>query len=1089
MGKYTNEEKPDFQNDYWYSATKKFDDDNHPLLPYSHINYEIKKIKNSIGNQLGAEVIKTKKQVIDCGEDFHLGEKGISNFYSQIEDALKKELMFYDAELKIIERQCLNFIEFKDQKADCLETFFLEKEKSWHRLEDLIDFIDINMNGAYHLLRKLEWELHDLNRDVWQKFLNQNSDPHRPYVRLARAGEVLKFIEVYKLNLELLELNKFQIIGSDLAGDDKNGEAKIFDKYLFEFEQHLETIQDKYEHHRRIWLRGNEATNDIDFEDKAQYEPELKLKSLLIDRWVELLKNVEIPNSAKEIHHKGMNKALEMAKSRRPMAESACYNDRDAWMVIVHTMGFMLIYYGNVTTAYTYAGKIGFPKALKSIVAAATPFASFISTFHYAAWIKKKYTSSYWVSLITLSLGCFAYFIALTVDFPMLLLVGRILFGYGGGRVITKTFVTYIIKPKFKSLWSSYLVCMTALAITGGPGVSSLLEYLGSGSIFGIKYETYNIYSGVLTLILLAFSIFMLATFEDIPASRGGRLHKKKKSKKKNKPTPPQSIANQVQPALFRRTSTLVQLKREADEESSDDHNSNIQSFEYSDVDVIEHSQSEEIKDLEDPQFKGLNIMRKTTVIKQYFPLYFLFCIFTICKMTQEACIVEVPYLLQEYHKWTTQQIGFAIAVYTPFTIALALLPGILAMKGVSNTKMMIVFATMTMLSMFLKVNYSVDQPIGSLMYIMTSGVTLSLTFATEVTMTALFSEWQPYYIKKTFWNAGLLSGLGDTAGKTLGNFSITLFSAFGGTKALPFYMWATFIPIWIVSLVLILVNLNELKIIPRARVCIKPQRLKRMKTCGERALSRKLEKKYKQPSLTNGTTSLHKNMNVSKHRTADTKHSKDLNGSKDYCSKHTPLEVVDSCDEVCGDSDHYEPGPRPRVMSKKPTLHKTSSCKGMGSGKFIDVDEIEKRLIQNSKNSRGMGKNVGGISDSEEDKIPSRSSGDDHLPQLMVRGKIGGGELQAAVNVAEELPMSQRGRRDSEVKDLEAEVRSEDRSDRNLITHKSEQFEEVVIQGAPEALPHGGEAMEAGDEEGEGQGFDELSDSSSEEEDSAKNF
>ena len=840
MGNET-EDKPDFQNDYWYIATKKFDDDNHPLLPYSHINYEIKKIKNSIGNQLGAEVIKSKKQVIHCGEDFHLGEKGISNFYSQIEDALKKELAFYTSEISLIEEQCLNFISLEFEPRD-LEEFFHEKEECWHRLEDLLEFIDINMNGGYHLLRKLEWELHDLNRDVWQKFLNQNSEEHRPYVKLARAGEILKMIEVYKLNMELLELNKYQIISSNLAGDDKNKEAKIFDKYLLEFEEHFETIQMKYEHHRRIWLRGNEATNDIEIEDKTQYEPELKLKAKVIEKWISELKNIEIPNSAKEIHHKGMKKALEMAKNRRPVSESACYNDFDAWMVIIHTMGFMLIYYGNVTTAYTYAGEIGFPKALKSIVAAATPFASFISTFHYAAWIKKRYTSSYWISLITLTLGCFTYFIAMTAEFPMLLLVGRILFGYGGGRVITKTFVTYIIKPKFKSLWSSYLVCMTALAITGGPGVSSLLEYVGKGSFLGLKYETYNIYSGVLTVILLAFSILMLSTFEDIPASRGGRLHKKKK--RRNKPKSilelhnrvsnnqgARNTENQVLPML-KKTSTLMQLKRDIDEESSDDHNSIIQSFEYSDVDVIEHSQSEEIKDLEDPQFKGLNIMRKTTVIKQYFPLYFLFCIFTLCKMTQEACIVEVPYMLQEYHKWTTQEIGFAIAVYTPFTIALALLPGLLAMKGISNTKMMIVFSTMTMLSMFLKVNYAVDEPIPAAMYIFTSGLTLSLTFATEVTMTALFCEWQPYYIKKTFWNAGLLSGLGDTAGKTLGNFSITLFSAFGGKKALPFYMWATLIPIWVIALVLILVNLNELKIIPRARVKIRPSRLKRMGTC-----------------------------------------------------------------------------------------------------------------------------------------------------------------------------------------------------------------------------------------------------------------
>ena len=814
-----------FKKDYWQQATSKFQDEKNHLLPYDFMNLEVKKIKNLIGVQLREEMLKTGKNVFKCDDTFTIGSKGIDNFYSLIERALATELNDYQRECKVIEKQCANFIK-ASKKHGSLQAFFDEKMVCWEALNDLIEFVDVNMNGAYHLLRKLEIQLHYFNRDIWNNFLKRNAMEYKPFVALARAGEILKFIEAYKLNLELLELNKKEFLAGPQAGPDKDKESKIFDKGMLECEDCLEQIQQKYEHHVRIWMRGNSATNSIELEDKTQYKPELQLKAWIVQMWMdEPHHNETIPKSAQEIHHKYSKGSTsgENNPTRAAQRESACYNDFDAWMVIIHTMGFMLIYYGNITTTYDYIKVLGLPGTLSALTSSITPFAAFLSTFHYAKWIKQEYYWSYVVSHITLVLGIFFYYISYTFDSYIPLLIGRFLFGYGGGRVITKSFISYIIKPKFKTLYSSYLVCLTATAITGGSGISALTEYLGEGKFLGTKYAKYNVYSGVLTAVLVLFAALMLITFEDIPASRGGRLHKKKEKNIPNTREDDQVIG------VGR---TLVQQKRDRDDYSSNDHVSNIQSFEYSEVGGLVNSSSDS-NDPETAHMKGLEVIKSTVIVKQYFPIYFLFAIFTLCKMTQEAAITEIPFMLEIYHEWTSQEIGFTIAAFTPFTVVMSLLPGILAMNKFSNKKMMVVFSSLLIISMLLKVNWRYDEPINPWYYIVTTCITLALTFATEVTMTALFYEWQPYYIKKTFWSAGLLSGLGDTAGKTLGNVALTIVKLTVGKEPMPFYLWSFFVPVWLLVLVLVFSNWAELNLIPRARVDIDVNKLKKLNMNG----------------------------------------------------------------------------------------------------------------------------------------------------------------------------------------------------------------------------------------------------------------
>ena len=771
-------QKRDFGKDYWPETTLKYQESNSVLLSYKKINFEIKKVKNRIGILISQKVIELDTQVIPTGDKMRLVSPVLKIFFAKIEVELVKVYNEFKQSCLKAESQCQLFIQ--SDPLGSVELFFLEKQIFLHDLEHLVDFLEANLNALYHLVRKLEKELGALSLKIWEKFLKKNSKRNSKFVKLARASEVLTLLEAYKVNLELLELNKRKILNSEISAKNRSDESKTFDTCLREFHHHIDLIQTKYKHHIRVWLRSHPKTTKIEISDQNQHKSELKLKSKVLSTWIDELHLESIPPAILKIHHKYKKNPKKMLENWPPPKERACYSELDAWMVIIHTMGFMLIYYGNIATSSDYAKKVGIPPAISPLANAVTAFAAFLSTFHYAFWIKKAYRPSYIISHFSLVLGVLLYYLSLTFESAWMLVVGRFLFGYGGGRVITKTFVTYVISPKFKNLWSSYLVAMTALSITGGAGISSLTEMIGEGEFQGTRYSRLNTYSGVIFVALLVFAVVMLSLFEDLPSTRIA-----KKSSQLKKRYEAKRLKSQPNDDIIGTGRTLVEQKRELENlsGSSSLQQSKIQSFKYSSVDKLINTESDQILDLEtkNARFEGLKVINSTKLIKQYFPLYYLFTIFTVCKMTQEFVIKQIPIVLTKQHHWSSQNIGFALAALTPFTMTAAIIPGRLALKGFENKQMLRICCVLLLISLFLQIEWGYQEPIASGLYIVSSGLVLSLTFSTEVVMTALFPELQPVYIKKSYFNAGLLSGLGDTLGKTFGNLLLGVIKRLSG--------------------------------------------------------------------------------------------------------------------------------------------------------------------------------------------------------------------------------------------------------------------------------------------------------------------
>lgn len=183
--------------------------------------------------------------------------------------------------------------------------------------------------------------------------------------------------------------------------------------------------------------------------------------------------------------------------------------------------------------------------------------------------------------------------------------------------------------------------------------------------------------------------------------------------------------------------------------------------------------------------------------------------------MIQESIITELPLTVKNFYGYTGQDAGFLMLSFTPLTLSMSLLPGYLAQKrNFRNANLMLTFLLCLFVTLILKINLHYDTPQNKIYYIIVTCLALTFTLAAEVSMTAMLGKIAPYYIVHSFWNPGLLSGMCDSFGRTMGNSSVSLFNTFNGIKSLTFYMYIVWSGIVFVLIIILIVKIKTLKII-----------------------------------------------------------------------------------------------------------------------------------------------------------------------------------------------------------------------------------------------------------------------------------
>ena len=475
-----------------------------------------------------------------------------------------------------------------------------------------------------------------------------------------------------------------------------------------------------------------------------------------------------------------MNYDMEKEKEGEPV----CYSMFDLALVYLHTFLYLLNYYGLAQTSPSYSSALNLQPSLSGVLQAASPAAAIFFGFFINCITKTKYKGPYILCLAMLFVGNFLYFIAKSVgdinqtSGLILLIAGRMIFGSGGSRLMTRKFIAINIPSQYQSKYSTYLVGFSALGITLGPGIASVLEYVPNYSFdidtFTVQITTYNVFSLAFFGVWLILFFFFLFFFKGYDISVEKNLERMMQSEQMlqskflnlnnyYKGLPDQSMYQNLDMVGKNQKNFLASgLLVNPVSNVSKQNNANPQGYQI----VVPEQITSGIKTK--PSF---NV---------YFPngmtFFSLWC-FLVFKIIQEAYFTEQPQMFDEYYDYTSQIVGWFMLSLTAVGVPTALLTGA-ATKKFEDRKILLIGFIIYIAASVAKINFEYDAKQEFVQYIIASTVLFIASLVTEAAAISILAKVISPSLKLGFFNAGLLAGTADTVGRALGNASMTLFSA-----------------------------------------------------------------------------------------------------------------------------------------------------------------------------------------------------------------------------------------------------------------------------------------------------------------------
>ena len=205
---------------------------------------------------------------------------------------------------------------------------------------------------------------------------------------------------------------------------------------------------------------------------------------------------------------------------------------------------------------------------------------------------------------------------------------------------------------------------------------------------------------------------------------------------------------------------------------------------------------------------------QKVPILKAFFPnaaTIIITIVFLVIKIVQEAFFTELPQLSKEYYDHNSQWVGWFLLISTVYIMPTALI-GVYLNKKIADRYVLIIALVIYIIGTLLKINFEYDKPMPQAQYYIGSAIVFIGSLLAEAAAIAIMAKVISPSLKKGFLNAGLLSGTGDTLGKTLGNASFTIFSRIDTLAAFPFIWYIVATSSLVICLILTLVYFKSLR-------------------------------------------------------------------------------------------------------------------------------------------------------------------------------------------------------------------------------------------------------------------------------------
>ncbi|BBN02718.1 protein MpVPT [Marchantia polymorpha subsp. ruderalis] len=200
-----------------------------------------------------------------------------------------------------------------------------------------------------------------------------------------------------------------------------------------------------------------------------------------------------------------------------------------------NTFLYMVNTYIIVPTADKYTVDLHVAPTVCGVVIGSMAVAQLVSSVYFSAWSNSSYYQPLVFSSVMLLLGNICYAVAYDYRSISLLIIGRLLCGFGSARAVNRRYISDCVPLKMRLQASAAFVSASALGMAAGPGMAGLLTY--DTTILGYTINDNTLPGWVMAIGWLLYLVLLCVGFKEPK-----RSYNSPKKKSKSKPSPDPSI-------------------------------------------------------------------------------------------------------------------------------------------------------------------------------------------------------------------------------------------------------------------------------------------------------------------------------------------------------------------------------------------------------------------------------------------------------------------------------------------------------------------------------------------------------------------
>ncbi|OIV98889.1 hypothetical protein TanjilG_06380 [Lupinus angustifolius] len=416
---------------------------------------------------------------------------------------------------------------------------------------------------------------------------------------------------------------------------------------------------------------------------------------------------------------------------------------------LANTFLYMINTYIIVPTADDYSMSLGAAPTVCGIVIGAMAVAQVFSSVYFSAWSNKSYFRPLVFSSIVLFLGNILYALAYDVNSIWVLLIGRLLCGFGSARAVNRRYISDCVPLRIRMQASAGFVSASALGMACGPALAGVLQT--KFKIWKLTFNQDTLPGWVMAVAWVVYLIWLCINFKE-PS------HDSEENR-----TPTQSN-DEENSALEKGLNQplLITSEDKVDEDADQD--------------------CDESEEAPEESRKPANSFRSayrllTPSVKVQLLIYFML------KYVMEILLSESSVITTYYFNWTTSTVSIFLAC-----LGLTVLPvNIVVGSYISNMfeDRQILLASELMVCIGVVLSFNIIFPYSEPQYICSGLLLFVSAEVLEGVNLSLLSRVMSSRLSRGTYNGGLLSTEAGTIARVIADATITVAGYLGESRLL----------------------------------------------------------------------------------------------------------------------------------------------------------------------------------------------------------------------------------------------------------------------------------------------------------------